>query len=222
MMMAVNTTLTCTAREKTTMTNNTQTVTEYRATLNAAIDARALFEASKSADNHSMQDTLKAFRKDVDHDDICKVMLASNVDASFINRSERVNARFNVYAAQKVANVARFAASVDALNHYTLAIVKTAFALEAQKLALTHKDAVAACSASVKHADAKREAIIAKHRYAKHVAANTASTQSSSSINALQMCNVLSEARDASNVITYTLNRKSEAYKRIAKALELK
>jgi hypothetical protein len=197
------------------MTNATHTpeqVTEYRATLLSAIDARATHEATKNAENTSMQATLAQLRKSVDHDAIAWVMLASNVNANFINTAERVSNRFNVYSAEKVVNVARAIAKVATLNHYTLAVFKTAIALTKIDSALSHKDAACACSMSVKHTDSKREAVIKSARYAKHVAANTASTQSSSSINALQACNVLTETRDAANVVTYTLNTTSEAY----------
>ena len=187
-------------------------VTEYRATLISAIDARGTHETTKNAENTSMQATLAQLRKSVDHDAIASVMLASNVNANFINTSERVSNRFNVYSAEKVINVARAIAKVATLNHYTLAVFKTALALAKTNSTLTHKDAACACSMSVKHTDSKRESVIKSARYAKHVAANTASTQSSSSINALQACNVLTETRDAANVVTYTLNTTSEAY----------
>lgn len=194
----------------------TQTTTDYRAALLASVDARAAHESAKNIDNSSMQATLAQLRKSVDHDVIAQVMLASNVDANFINRAERVSNRFNVYSAEKVVNVARACAKVTSLNHYTLAVLRTAIALAKIESALTHKDAACACSMSVKHSDTKREAIIKNARYAKHVAANTAATQSSSSINALQMFNVLTETRDAANVVTYALNIESEAYKTLS------
>lgn len=170
-----------------------------------AISERAAFEASKSAENTNMQRTLETLAKSVAHERIAELLTASNVDAQFINRAERSNARYNVYAAEKVVNVARTLAKVASLNHYTLAVLRTAIALEASDSHLTHKDAVCACSASVKHTSKERESLISKTRFAKHVSANTASTQSSSSINALQTCNVLQESRDAANIVTYSL-----------------
>lgn len=184
-------------------------VNEFKSALAAEIDARASFEASKNADNDSMQATLKNMRKLSDHDVIAEIMLASNVDASFINRAERSNARYNVYAAEKVVNVARSLAKAAQINHYTRAVFAAALALESAEMMLTHADAVAACSASVKHKDSKREKLIKDARYSQHVAANTAATQSSSSINALQTFNLLKETRDASNNAAYALNRES-------------
>lgn len=195
------------------MTTSTQ---DYRTALLASVDARAAHELAKNSENTSMQATLSQIRKSVDHDVIAQIMLASNVNVDFLNTSERVSNRFNVYSAEKVINVARACAKVTALNHYTLAVFKTAQALAKIETPLTHKDAACACSMSVKHSDSKREAIIKSSRYAKHVAANTASTQSSSSINALQTFKVLTETRDAANTVSYALNVDSEAYKTLS------
>lgn len=186
--------------------NNVQ---DYIAAINAALDSRASYESAKNAENDSIQSVITSLRKSMTHNDVATALMNNAVDAEFINRSERSNNRFNVYAAQKVDNAARAAINVESLNHYTLAILRVAVALEAKELTLTHKDAVAACSASVKHSEAKREQIIKSLRYAKHVAANTASTQSSSSINALQTLKAFSESRNANNEICYSVNRDS-------------
>jgi hypothetical protein len=192
-------------------------VADYKTQLLAALDERASHEVAKNVENDSIQSCIKKMRATVERSDVlCEIMLLSNVSAQFINRAERVSARFNVYSAEKVLNIAN-----TATNHYTLAIFKTALALEAKSLTLNHKDAVSACSASVKHSDSKREAIIKATRYAKHVAANTASTQSSSSINALQVANVLTETRDDANVISYRVNRESYAAQLLAKRHDL-
>lgn len=195
-------------------------VTKFIEAINAALDSRVAYETHKDANNDSMQSNLTSLRKSMTHSDIATVMMNSSVDAEFINRAERSNNRYNIYAAVKVDNIARCVKSVAELNHYTLAILRVALALEATDSKLSHKDAVAACSASVKHSDANRERIIKSLRYAKHVAANTASTQSSSSINALQTFNMLTESRDASNAVVYSVNRESDAFKSIAKRYE--
>jgi hypothetical protein len=204
------------------MTQITQTqIDATLAQINTQIDARAAFERAKNASNDSMQDTLKAIRASLSHDSIASVLIASNVNVALINHAERINARMNVYAIEKIANVARFIAKANSLNHYTLAIFKSALALEASERVMTHKDAVCACSASVKHTDSKREHVLKSTRYAKHTSANTASTQASSSINALQAFDVLIESRDDSNAVTYRVNRDSVAAQQIAARLEL-
>jgi hypothetical protein len=195
-------------------------MTEFKAQLLASIDSRAAYELSKNAENTSIQKTVSDVRKACDNDVLISVMLASNVNADFINKSERVSARMNVYAVEKVINVARHVAKASVLNRYTLAIVKAAIALAKADLLLTHADAVAACSLDVAHKDKSRAAIIKSARYAKHVAANTASTQSSSSINALQAFNVLTETRDSANHVCYSLNNESVALAEIKAALQ--
>ena len=181
-------------------------VTDFQSALLASIDARKAYENDKNASNDSIQKTLNAIRKTCEREAIASVMLASNVDSSFINKSERTSNRFNVYAAEKVANVAQAIAKAATLNHYSLAILRAASALKKAELKLTHADAVAACSLDVAHKDKSRAAIIKSSRYAKHVAANTASTQSSSSINALQAFSVFTESRDEANHVCYSLN----------------
>ncbi|MBS7701478.1 MULTISPECIES: hypothetical protein [unclassified Chelatococcus] len=97
-------------------------VADFRASLVAAIDARIAYEKDKDADNMSMRKTLANIRKSADHDRIAEIMLASQCDTNRINRSERSNARYNVYAYEKDINIARSIARVNALNHYTRAI----------------------------------------------------------------------------------------------------
>lgn len=178
-------------------------MTEYHDMLVSEIDSRIAYEVEKNADSLSIQKTLNDIRKAVSFKSVADVMCAANVDAAFINRAERSNARFNVYAAEKVVNVARAAAKLATLNHYTLAILRSALALEANQMTLTQRDAVAACSIDMKLADAKRDKILVK--YQKHVHASTASTQASSSINALKMYNVLRESRDDANQTVFTI-----------------
>lgn len=191
-------------------------VNDYVALIVSEFNARKSYETAKNVENDSIQSTLNDMIKVVSHEKIAEVMMNSNVNAAFINRQERVNARFNVYSAEKVLNIAQCAVAVRALNHYTRAILLSAHTLNAHDMLLSHKDAVAACSLNCK-TDAKREALIKSVRYAKHVDAKTASTQSSSSINALQMYEVLLETRDAANTTVYRLNTESETTQKLLK-----
>lgn len=203
------------------MTTQTNEVQNYSAALSEALASRIAYEVSKNAENDSIVSCINSIAKDVAHDSIASIMMQSNCDANFINRSERVSNRYNVYAAEKVANIARAVAVVKTLNHYTLAIFKSALALEASSFTLSHKSAVAACSSSIKHSDAKQERVLKSTRYAKHVAAQTASTQASSSLNALATMNVISETRDAANAVAYVINRESFAAIALAKLLSV-
>lgn len=182
--------------------------TEFKTALVAAIDARKAFEADKSAENANIQKTLDDIKKSVDHIKICETMFANNVDANLIMRKERVSDCFNVYAYQKVVNIARAANAAQALNHYTRAILLTAKAFANADMLLSHDDAKSACTLSHKVKDSKREKLI--NKYQKHVALSTANTQSSSSVNALQAYNVLIEKRDNANNVVYSLNTENE------------
>jgi hypothetical protein len=181
-------------------------MTDFKQNLLVSCDARSAHELSKNPTNGSIQATLTTMRKSFDNDAIASALLACNVNPDFLNKSERNSNRFNVYAAEKVLNIGRvIAKNPGALNHYTRAIVLAASALALADCTLTHADAVAACSLSVAHKDKSRAKIIKSAVYQKHVAANTAATQSSSSINALQVCNVLTETRDSANHVCYSL-----------------
>lgn len=176
------------------------TIENYKNEMLAAFDARAAYELSKNAENMNMQKTLSDLRASVNHDAIAKLMLSANVNADFINRSERTNARFNVYSAEKIVNIIRFAASAATLNHYTLAIIKSMYNCFNAEIDFTQRDALSACSLTAKVDSSKAAHIV---QYQKHVALNTAATQSSSSLNALLMTNVIVEYRNAANVTCF-------------------
>ncbi len=175
-------------------------VSKYQAQVLAEVDARAAYEGEKNAENANIQATLKGIRSDLDHEAIAKVMSAANVPSGFINIAERGNARFNVYAAEKVSNLARVLVGAKAMNHYTRAILASARACGAAGVSFTHADAVAACSLEVK-GDPSKPLV----RYEKHIAPNTASTQASSSIAALKVWGALAEGRTPSNAVAYVL-----------------
>jgi uncharacterized protein YcfL len=198
-----------------------QTALEFIAAANDACDTRIAYEALKNVDNESIKSKLNAIRKTLTNEKIASVLIACSYDVANMNTQERVSNRRNVYAIQKEMNAAQFIAVAASLNHYSLAIFKTALALETATFALTHATARAACSVDVKTSVAAQQSIVIKNRYAKHIDASTASTQSSSSINALQALNVFVESRNAANEIEYRINRTSHAAIEIAKRLEL-
>lgn len=175
----------------------------YVVALNAAFDSRAAFELSKNEANDNIQKTLRDMRKSMTRESVASVLLASNVSADFVNDSIRVDSKYNVYAAQKVDNIACYLLKAEALNHYTLAILRSLLSLEKAELQLTHEDAKSACTLEMKLKDAKREKLLVK--YQKHVAISTANTQSSSSLEALVTFNVLKRARNAENETVFTL-----------------
>lgn len=178
-------------------------ITNYVVALNAAFDSRAAFEQNKNEANDNIQKTLKDLRKSMTRESVASVLLASNISAEFINDANRVDSKFNVYAAQKVDNIACYLLKAESLNHYTLAILRSLLSLEKHELQLTQDDAKSACTLEMKLKDAKREKLLIK--YQKHVAISTANTQSSSSLEALVTFNVLKRARNAENETVFTL-----------------
>lgn len=195
----------------------TVNASDVRALVLASIDARKAYELNKNSEATNMCATLDKLRKSFDHDAIAATMLACSVNADFINHAERSNARFNVYSAEKVQNILAFVArSSFALNHYTLNILKTCAAMTNADVLMTHSDAVAACSSDSKIADKTKAKLLV--RYARITNANTASTQASSSLNALKVCNVISETRDAANNVSYRM-RDTDAAKALLAAL---
>lgn len=192
--------------------SNKLSVSKYRAALLASIDARALYEANKDASNVNIQKTLSDIKSSVDHDAVVKFFALASVDHDLINRHERNNARFNVYAFQKIVNIARASAKAQALNHYTSAILRSAKACADASVSFSHADAVTCCSIDQKLDAAKAHLLT---QYQKRVAATTCTTQASSSIEALQAFDVLRETRDTSARVCYVYNAESD----VAKAL---
>lgn len=189
----------------------------YVASINAQFDARVAFEIDADAENLSIQATLAAQRKSMTHEKIAATMLACNVDVAFINRQERKDSRYNVKSITKVENIARFLVKVERLNHYTLAILKSAIALTENDMTMTHDDAFSACSADLKAKNASKRKHIS--HYSNVVATSTANTQSSSSINALQMYHILIETRDAANNTAYIFNKEHKNAEQIKEML---
>lgn len=186
---------------------------DYLKAMLKAFAERSKYEADKKADNDSMQAHLTDLIKSVDHDAIAQVLCAANVKADFINRSERSSSRFNIYAAQKIVNVARSIKSVAVLNHYTKAIAASAKAFQDAKVDFTQRDAIAACSIDSKR-DSVRNALL--KRYEKIVSPSTASTQASSSLNALLQFSVLKEYRNAANETCFAVNTNEASEKILA------
>lgn len=200
------------------MTKINEAVIAYTADVAAALAARKIYETEQNPTNNNIQKTLDGLVKDFASVDVCKFMHAASVDADFINRQERKNKRFNVYSAQKVANVARAAAAAESLNAYTATLLRTAIALTRADMSMTHRDAHSALCLDLKVDAAKAQHVV---RYGKNIASNTADTQSSSSINALQMFNVLKEIRDDKNEIAYVVDLSNATTKRLAKTLDI-
>lgn len=187
-------------------------VANYIDSVRVAFNARREFEIAKNKDaNSNIHKTLSALEKSVTRESIAQVFMSHNIDSNLINRAIRADSRINVYAFEKIENVASALLKACALNHYSRAILATAKNLQEQNLQLTNQDAQSACTLDFKLKDTKREKLIIK--YQKHIAYSTATTQSSSSLEALCAFNVLKRAKNESNETIYILQDDNDSAK---------
>ncbi|TXN08923.1 hypothetical protein FV222_00180 [Methylobacterium sp. WL103] len=194
----------------------TQNVAEYRAAFETNYASRIAFETAEHNDN--LVANLNKYAKNYFHDAVFDVLMTAKVDANFMNAKKRDDSFFNVYSVEKVLNVAKSAAQAETLNAYTRHVFLTALNLTRASSTMTHKDAQACICLDLKASPEKDAHIV---RFVKNIAASTANSQSSSSIAALRMFDVLVETRDEANNVAYKVNMTSNATKRIAKFLNV-
>jgi hypothetical protein len=180
----------------------------YIASLNAQFDARAAYESAKDADTfeRTMKHNLNDARKTMTNAHVAQFMLDCNVDASFINRSERCNARYNVKSIDKVNQFARYMLDASQVDVYTQALLTTIIRYTDADLSLSEKvDAVICCSSDNVQKDARKVSLT--KQTAKVYSASTVSTQKSSSLNMLQMFNVIHQVRDDAQNVAFVFNK---------------
>jgi hypothetical protein len=206
--------------KKAEASNEVDALASYRVKLNAEFDARIAYEKEQARDADILANKiakLNSYRSNVAHDDVLKVMLASNVDLSFINATHKRNARCDIYRIERVTQLARALANVDSLHHYARAILACAKAFSDAQVEFSEDEVKSACSLDVQSKDKAREAICAKHKYAQHVAASTVQSQHASSAFALVAFNVLIKTQNAARRDVYKLNDCDATQKLIAK-----
>lgn len=169
--------------------------------LSDEITARAEYEQRKNSDNDKIQKTLSNVHSKLVRSKAAKLHAVANVNASYINRCERVNAKYNVYALQKIADIVDVVMFEQSMNKINYHVLRSLFRFEAKELTFTHRDAVCAASDKCKVEDAKKRSALSRH----NVSETTASTQASSTMNALVTLGVVSETNNADNVSCYVL-----------------
>lgn len=197
--------------------NKIEALAQYRVNLDAAFAERAQFERDKQS-KENIFSTLKDLQDDYKSDLVVEALHSAKVDANFINRQDKRDARFNVYSAEKVFKIARASLKAASLDQYTFHILRTAHAMLADDVLMTSQDAYAAICAKCATDEVKTKYL---SRMLKIVAVSTATTQASSSINALKTFDVLIETRDAMNNVAYKLNTTNATTKKLCKALDL-
>lgn len=167
-----------------------------------ALDERAEYEKAKKGDGHNIQRTLDKARKAFTvTKQAARVFVAANVNPTFINRTLHDGSRYNVYAIDKVADLVRATSLSEETvsNAINRAIVKSLFRCAKAGVAFTGE--IAKGCASDKY---PVDLTIRKHLVRHTVSAGTASTQASSTMNALVTLGIVSAAGTARNPV-YTL-----------------
>lgn len=176
----------------------------YVRRLTTSLDERAAFENAKDISNMNIHRTLKSCRAALARRAAGKALMIAGVDPDFVNRQLHDGSRYNVYALKKLADV------VDGLNgglvgnEINRAIIRSLYALADAGKGFTMEIAKMCCSKNYT-AKGELEAGVRSQLFRYTVAPGTASTQASSTMQALQTLGVVT-ASGGKNT-TYTLTK---------------
>lgn len=162
-------------------------VTEMAFKIAAAVDERVEFEEFKNPENVSIQRTLKKVRQELVTKRAARVLLATNVEPTFINRTLHDGSRYNVYALGKLADLVRSIVDGHGLNNaINNAVTKSLFRCKNAGISFTGDVARAAASDKLR-IDSSIASRLVRHT----VSASTAPTQASSTMSALATLGVV-------------------------------
>lgn len=193
------------------MTNTANT--EMRDAFNAAIDARIAEETANMKISSKKLRDFEAYKSDVAHDSVISVLVACNFNVASVKQ--------NTYAVRKMIDLARSAANCDTASVYCNALVASAVACERAEIEITRDVVFAMCSVDAKHASPKVEKAIKSTRVQSHKSNSTVASQHNSTLNAFEALNMLTIARNASNVESFKLDRSNAAVIAIAAKLQV-
>jgi hypothetical protein len=159
---------------------------EMALTVTKEIDQRAAFERQERPNNENIHKTLDKARARLAIPSAAAVLIAAKVDVGFINRSIQEGKRYNVYAIDKVSDIARFLKNGKQLNAYNNAVCRSLFKFRAAGESFTGEMAKAAISDKIR-VTAQMQKILVRHT----VSESTAPTQASSSMNALETLGIV-------------------------------
>lgn len=157
--------------------------------LNAQFDIRVAFEKAKNGFNEKIQDTIKKERAKMCRPGLAAILLAAEVNESFINREMQTGKRFNVYAYGKLNDVIYGLSSGHFHNAINGAIIRSMIKCRNAGVPFNGLLAQAAASDKVK-IDKALETNMVRHT----VSAATAPTQTSSTMNALEVLGIVKNA----------------------------
>lgn len=167
----------------------TEQVDLMRAALLVAFGERARFENEADATNDNIQKTLSKELAKHQLPNLLRALVGAKVDANYVNVSEMGSKRRNVYALQKLSDLLYGAVTGHIKNAINLAVVTSLARLQATTLALTGEVAKA-CASDKTIVGSDYKGIIQRHT----VAESTASTQASSTMTALEVLGVVTNA----------------------------
>lgn len=151
------------------------------------LDVRAQFEKTKDIDNDKIHKSLSKSRAKLATPSIAALLIASSVDAAFINRSISAGSRYNVYAIDKLADLVTGMSKGLISNAINIAICRSLFAFRAANQVFDGEMAKAACSKQIRIASPSLAALLIRHT----VSPSTAPTQMSSTMNALETLGIV-------------------------------
>lgn len=155
--------------------------------IGAAFDDRLAFLAKDKPDNLNQPKTLTKYRAKLALPSKAAALLVTGTDETFINRSTSGDSRYNVYAIDKLIDVVNALTGGQLGNAVNKAILKSMVNFKQASLAFDGRMAQAATSDKIAVSDKKMAALLNRH----NVAANTASTQTSSTMSALQTLGIV-------------------------------
>lgn len=168
--------------------------------VNAEFSSRIAFEKAQPGLSAKMVPNLEASQKRLSSLAAAGLFCAVDLDPAFINREVAVGSRFNVYALQKVGDLVVGMTGGFLQNAINRAVLLSLFNFRDAGMPFNGDAALAAVSDKV-----KIERAIAKHLVRHTVSANTASTQKSSTMNALEVMGVVTSNKLKGKAEIFTL-----------------
>lgn len=171
-----------------------------QAEVNAEFASRIAFEQAQPGLSSKMVPNLEAAQKKMATLGTAGIFCAIDIDPTFINREVSTGSRFNVYALQKINDLVTALDAGFLQNPINRAMLLSLFNFRDAGVPFNGDAALAAVSDKV-----KVERAIAKHLVRHTVSANTASTQKSQVVNALQVMGVVTSNKLRGKAEVFTL-----------------
>lgn len=173
-----------------------ETVIAVMEDLTFSFDDRAAYETEKNPTNDNIHKTLRKLRQELTRSGSVRALKVCGVSPGFAYRQNREGARYNVYAIDKVADLASYLAGNVTLNRINNAVLRSLFRFEAASLEFTGELAKAAASDKIRVEPRYRP-----HLVSHTVAAGTAPTQASSTMQALQTLGIVKAEGSSKNPV---------------------